>query len=120
MTEQMTDTEKMNAIFHVQEEEAAVTPWDRSIATNLARKIGIEMSDLHWELVALLRHHYEEYGSIDYARDLTGMLEQRFSPQGGLRYLYTLFPGGPITQGCHIAGLPAIKDSSDPSFGYSV
>ena len=120
MTEQMTDTEMMSAIFHVQEEDSLLTPWDRSVATRLGREIGIEMSDLHWELVEFLRHHYEEFGSIDYSRDLSGMLEQRFSVQGGLRYLYTLFPGGPVTQACYMAGLPAIKDSSDPGFGYSV
>lgn len=120
MTEQMSDREKMQAIFRVQEEDAPVSPWNKSVATGLAREIGVELSDRHWELVELLRHHYEEFGSIDYARDLSGMLEQRFSKQGGLRYLYSLFPGGPITQGTHIAGLPAFKDSSDASFGYSL
>lgn len=120
MTEQMTDTEKMNAIFHIQEEDTLISPWDRDVATTLARDMGIELSDRHWELVAFLRHHYEAFGSIDYSRDLSGMLDQRFHEQGGLRYLYTLFPGGPITQGCRAAGLPALKDSSDPSFGYSV
>ncbi|MDH5183578.1 MAG: TusE/DsrC/DsvC family sulfur relay protein [Gammaproteobacteria bacterium] len=120
MTEQMTDTEKMNAVFHVQEEDAPISPWDRDVATSLAREIGVELSDRHWEIVVFLRHHYDEFGSIEYARDLSGMLQQRFSEQGGRRYLYSLFPGGPISQGCSIAGLPVPKDSSDPSFGYSV
>ena len=118
MTEQMTDTEKMQAIFHIQEDDAPVSPWDRSVAEKLAREVGVELSDRHWELVELLRHHYEEFGSIDYARDLSGMLEQRFAKLGGLRYLYGLFPGGPVTQATFIAGLPTIRDSSDDSFGY--
>lgn len=120
MTEQMTDTEKMNLILHIQEEDAPVSPWDRSVATTLAREVGIELSDKHWQLVVLLRHHYEDFGSIEYARDLSAMLEQRFSKQGGLRYVYSLFPGGPVTQGSYIAGLPALKDSSGESFGYTL
>ncbi|MBD3610286.1 MAG: TusE/DsrC/DsvC family sulfur relay protein [Gammaproteobacteria bacterium] len=120
MSEVMTDEEKMRQFFHVDDGDELVIPWDHEVATTLAKEVGISMSDKHWELVDLLRHHYEELGAVEYARDLSGMLDQRYQSQGGLRYLYSLFPGGPITQASKIAGLPVPKDSSNNSFGYSV
>lgn len=116
----MSDQEKQDFVFHVHDDEPVVSPWNREVAESLAREVGIQMTDHHWELVEMLRHHYEEMGGIDYARDLSAMLDQRYKKQGGLRYLFTLFPGGPITLGCKIAGIPVPKDSSDASFGYSV
>nr|NIQ12115.1 sulfite reductase [Gammaproteobacteria bacterium]NIR95840.1 sulfite reductase [Gammaproteobacteria bacterium]NIW50409.1 sulfite reductase [Gammaproteobacteria bacterium] len=37
--------------------------------------------------------------------------------EGGSRWLYRLFPKGPVNQGCRIAGIPAPADATDRSFG---
>jgi tRNA 2-thiouridine synthesizing protein E len=44
-------------------------------------------------------------------------MEHNYLAEGGRRYLYSLFPRGPVTQGCRLAGLPLPNGHSDPSFG---
>jgi len=121
MADVMSDREKQELFLGVHIGEDPVVPqWDRGVAASLAQELGLELGDQAWEVVQFLRHYYEDLGGIDYSRDLSAMLDQRYKTVGGLRYLFTLFPGGPITQGCKIAGIPVPKDSSDPSFGFSV
>jgi len=113
----MTDKEKMEFVFGIHEDDEVLENWDRNVATSLAAEEGIQLTDAHWEMVSYLRKLYQGTGEIDYARDLSAVLEQRFKKQGGLKYLFTLFPNGPVSQGCKIAGLPVPKDSKQPSFG---
>ncbi len=117
MTEEMTDKEKMEFVFRIHEDEADVEQWDRTVAAGLAKQEGIELSDERWDVVSYLRKYFEEFGTLEYARDLSAMLNQKFERKGGLKYLYTLFPKGPVSQGCKIAGIPVPADSKDPSFG---
>jgi tRNA 2-thiouridine synthesizing protein E len=44
-------------------------------------------------------------------------LDAEFAAEGGRRYLYGLFPRGPILQGCRIAALPLPSGTLDLSFG---
>jgi tRNA 2-thiouridine synthesizing protein E len=118
MNDEMSDKEKMEFVFGVREDdEPVVEDWNRDVATELAKDEGIDLSDAHWDVVSFLRKHFDEVGTIDYARDLSAVLNQHFEKQGGLKYLYTLFPSGPVSQGCKVAGIPLPKDSRDPSFG---
>ena len=50
-------------------------------------------------------------------RELLDALDEKFHGKGGLKYLYSLFPGGPVAQGCRIAGLQAPAGSTDMGFG---
>jgi hypothetical protein len=50
-------------------------------------------------------------------RDLHDALDECFYLKGGLKYLYTLFPGGPIAQSCRLAGLKAPFMATDRGFG---
>ena len=116
-SDDMTDKEKMEFVFGIHEDDEVLENWDRQIATSLASEEGITLTDAHWEVVSYLRKLYEGTGQLDYARDLSAVLEQRFKTEGGLKYLFTLFPKGPVTQGCKIAGLPVPADSTQPSMG---
>ena len=50
-------------------------------------------------------------------RELHDALEERFYHKGGIKYLYLLFPGGPVAQGCRIAGLVPPAGAADKGFG---
>jgi len=51
------------------------------------------------------------------ARELHDALEERFHSRGGMKFLYDLFPGGPVTQGCRLAGLEPPAGSHEEGFG---
>lgn len=119
MARELTDQEKAEFFLHVHEGDSIVEPWDRGVATIIAHSEKLELDDAQWEVVSFLRRHFETTGMLDYARDLSVVLDQRFKSKGGLKYLYTLFPRGPVTQGSIIAGVPAPKDSQDNAFGFS-
>ena len=50
-------------------------------------------------------------------RELHDALDEKFHEKGGMKYLYGLFPGGPISQGCRLAGIEAPPGSTDTGFG---
>lgn len=91
--------------------------WDRETATRLAEGEGITLTPQHWEVITCLRKHYLEHGWPVQSHMLMRELDKTFSGAGGRRHLYHLFPGGPITQGCRVAGLPRPANTTDESFG---
>ena len=91
--------------------------WDRDKGLELAKHEGLAMTDAHWEVIYFLRKRYLEQGDPESAREIARDLEKAFAGQGGDKALRRLFPGGPVTQGSRIAGLPASAYSQDPSFG---
>ena len=108
--------------FEVDEEGylTNLADWNQDIAGYLAQEEKVEMTDSHWEVVNFLRDLYRQQGQAEHARDVLQALEERFGKKGGRKYLYLLFPGGAVTQGSRIAGLPVPKDSTDPSFGTAI
>lgn len=92
-------------------------PWSESIAMELAAKEGITLTPEHWEIICYMRDHYEACGLAPSGRSLLHCLEEEFSGRGARKYLYRMFPGGPVSQGSRIAGLPVPAYSSDRSFG---
>jgi len=94
--------------------------WSPLIAQQLARDEGIEeLTEAHWHVIHALRNHYRENGRSANAREVLHMLELDFIDEGGRRYLYELFPKGPVSQGSRLAGVPVPPYSSDPSFGWA-
>lgn len=94
--------------------------WSPLIASKLALEEGIEeLTEAHWHVIYVLRNLYRERGPATSARELIHILEQDFMVEGGRRYLYELFPKGPVSQGSRLAGVPAPPYSSDPSFGWA-
>ncbi|MDP2028040.1 MAG: TusE/DsrC/DsvC family sulfur relay protein [Thiobacillus sp.] len=93
--------------------------WTREDAMKAARAENLELTEAHWEVVRALQNYYahHEDDTVISLRDLHDALDEHFHLQGGLKYLYTLFPGGPIAQSCRLAGLKAPFMASDSSFG---
>lgn len=92
--------------------------WNEDIGRALAAKEGVEMSESHWDVVRFVRSYFRKHGEVP-ARKLTQVLEDKYAKKGGRKYLYQLFPKGPVTQASRIAGLPVPQHSVDPSFGSS-
>lgn len=91
--------------------------WNEDMARQAAREEGLELSDERMDVICYLRDHYAECGPEANARNLLHNMEEAYIEQGGRKYLYTLFPRGPVTQGCRLAGLPTPAGNADPSFG---
>jgi tRNA 2-thiouridine synthesizing protein E len=96
----------------------APAEWTRASAFDVAKSEGLTLGDDHWVLVRSLQEFFARHaeGTIN-LRELSDALEERFHYKGGMKYLYTLFPGGPIAQGCRVAGLKPPAGAIDRSFG---
>ena len=92
-------------------------PWSQAIANSIAQQEGLSLTQEHWSALAFMREHYRRHGPVGNAREMTRLLAQAFAKQGGKRYLYQLFPKGPVSQGSRIAGLPVPPHSRQLSFG---
>lgn len=91
--------------------------WNAMIACELAKAEGIDLAAEHWEVIHFLRSYYQRCGPFPSGRAAQGVLEDHFARQGGRKYLYHLFPHGPVVQALTIAGLPLPAYSLDKSFG---
>jgi len=92
------------------DEEGYITDislWNPELAGIIAESEDIEMNDDHWEVVNFVRNFYEQYQIEPAARILTRAIKKTLGPEkGNSKYLYELFPGGPLKQASKIAGLP--------------
>lgn len=96
---------------------AELPSWSPQAAVRHAEQLGIELSDAHWDVIFFLRERYREHGNEDSARIVLRDMEQQFTEHHGRGHLYELFPHGPVTQACKLAGLPQPPHASDASFG---
>ncbi len=90
--------------------------WSRDVAESAASADGLSLSEDHWEVVGAIQSFYAS-NTTHNARKLHDALDERFHARGGLKYLYELFPGGPVAQGCRLAGLQAPPGAVDASYG---
>ena len=85
--------------------------WSPDIAQGFAAQEGIELTDAHWEILALLREFFEAFGDSPANRALVNYTKQTLGPdKGNSLYLMGLFPGSPARVGSRIAGLPKPKN----------
>jgi TusE/DsrC/DsvC family sulfur relay protein len=96
---------------------AELDHWSPLIANRLAAQQGLTLTEEHWQVLYCLREQYRVCAEQWTARQLTRNLERDYREMGGRRYLFQLFPRGPIAQGCPLAGLPVPQDAIDRSFG---
>ena len=92
--------------------------WTPALAAESARGEGLELGEEHWAAVRALQEYFarHEPTAIN-LRELHDALDEKFHRQGGIRRLYLLFPGGPVAQGCRVAGLKAPAGATDRGFG---
>ena len=117
MQHELTEHEKRSQVLGLHDDADVITDWDETVARKLASEEQIELTDEHLEVLSYLRRTYRKHGRIRHARSLTEALDTQFAQKGGIKYLYTLFPNGPVTQGCKLAGIPTPGDSTNASFG---
>jgi len=91
--------------------------WNIETGRRIAASEGIELDDARLRVVNSLRDYYLEHGLAEHGRELGDMLDERFSAEGGRKYLRELFPEGPVAQGMKIAGLPVPAHTEDEGFG---
>jgi tRNA 2-thiouridine synthesizing protein E len=91
--------------------------WSPRVAHRLAEAEGLMLSEDHWQFIYCLRERFCETGPDWSARRVTREMARDFAPFGGLRYLYALFPQGPLAQGCRFAGVPLPHGTVNRSFG---
>jgi len=90
--------------------------WSEDEARRAAKDEGLELEADHWAALGAIQEYFAK-AEVPRVRELHDALGERFHAKGGMRYLYQLFPGGPVAQGCRLAGLKAPAGSTDHSFG---
>ena len=74
--------------------------WDETLAAELAKNIGVEMTDEHWAVIRFLRDDFKTQGETATTR--------RVDTVGGfpVKKQFVLFPKKPAKKMAYIAGLP--------------
>jgi tRNA 2-thiouridine synthesizing protein E len=90
--------------------------WDTDSAEQAAREDGLKLREDHWDLIRALQEYYSKV-EFPRLRQIKDALDEKFHAQGGMKYLYQIIPGGPVAQGCRLAGLNIPAGAIDKSFG---
>ncbi len=96
----------------------ATGDWSPQKALEQASLEDIFLSEDHWEVVRALQEYFAR-NELRH-RNMRGVhdaLDEHFHARGGMKYLYQLFPRGPVAQGCRLAGLPVPALAVDRNFG---
>jgi len=99
----------------------APSDWSPESAESTAASEGLELSEIHWRVVRALQEFYAQHETPTInVREVHDALDEHFHAEGGIKYLYTIFPKGPLAQGCLLAGLQAPGGGQDKGFGSAV
>jgi tRNA 2-thiouridine synthesizing protein E len=80
--------------------------WNDAVATALARREGIELTQEHWQVLRYMRRYLDEHRLIPDARFVIWFLAEEAGLGAGARQrLFELFPYGYVKQACKIAGM---------------
>ena len=114
-------TQSMNDIMHPGGGRNAAFPnapegWSPEDAERIAVSENLDIGEDHWAVVRALQKLFAAEADPG-VRTIHDALDEHFHERGGIRYLYRILPGGPVAQGCRLAGLRAPAGSTDASFG---
>lgn len=90
--------------------------WDIQSAEAAAESDGINLTQDHWDLIRALQEYYHKV-EFPHLRQIKDALDEKFHSRGGMKYLYQIIPGGPVAEGCRLAGLAVPAGAIDKSFG---
>lgn len=92
--------------------------WTPEEAKRIAEQEGLSFKPEHWEALRALQEYFaRNQDHAIHGRELHDALDEHFHHQGGIKFLYQIFPGGPIAQGCRLAGLQMPVSARDTGFG---
>ena len=92
--------------------------WTKQTAADIARQEGLVLRTDHWGTIRALQEYFAKHEDVAVnVHELHDALDEKFHHEGGMRYLYQLFPAGPVAQGCRLAGLKAPAGVVDRGFG---
>ena len=92
--------------------------WMPDEATQVAKQEGLTLTEHHWQVIRALQTFFARHEDTGVDRiQLHDALDEKFHHQGGVKFLYMLFPKGPVAQGCRIAGLTPPAGAVDLGFG---
>jgi TusE/DsrC/DsvC family sulfur relay protein len=98
----MTTTTIQGRTVHVDDEGflTDAAEWDEGLAATLAGRIGIQLTEEHWQAIRFLRRDFLDQGETATLR--------RISTVGGMpiKTLFRLFPQKPAKKLAYVAGLP--------------
>jgi tRNA 2-thiouridine synthesizing protein E len=84
-----------------------VSDWSPAVAQAMAEADGVDLNEDHWAVFEIFRDYYRHYEIEPPMRALVKRVRERLGEEkGNSRFLYRLFPDGPVTQACRYAGLP--------------
>jgi len=122
MDNELANNEKEDQVsdIHDDDADAVFEGWTEARATAIARKMGVELTDAHWRVIKFIRTHYANVGVARHTREYAKVLAKRFADEGGSRFLYQIFPGGPVKQSCAIAGVEMPADVNNKAYSTSL
>ena len=90
---------------------------DRHEVKERARQMGVNLTGKHWEVIDFVSKFYD-YHEDEALKvgDYNNALKGKYSNRGGLKYLYSLFPDGPINTVTELAGIP-VNNTREYSMG---
>ncbi|MCK7496212.1 MAG: TusE/DsrC/DsvC family sulfur relay protein [Comamonadaceae bacterium] len=84
----------------------------------MAQQDNLKLGEEHWAVVRALQEYFARHDPKGInTRELHDALDEKFHAMGGIKQLYRILPGGPVAQGCRLAGLAAPAGASDKGFG---
>ncbi len=87
-----------------------IADWKVDVAKALAAEDGLTLRDAHFEILHIMRDYYDQFNISPIRKLLKKDIAEMLSDlKANDDYLISLFPGGVMHQGLHIAGLPKSK-----------
>jgi tRNA 2-thiouridine synthesizing protein E len=74
--------------------------WNEEVAAEIARRDGYDLSEEQWKFIRAAREIYERTAVVPPIRKFAKAMEV------DAKYLYQLFPKGPMKMICKVGGLP--------------
>ena len=117
MTPATRDTDAPAELPDIDDFPNAPQGWSPESCQRVAESESLDLVDEHWLLIQALQEYFVRHDRRVNVRELQDALHEKFHHVGGRRRLFQILPGGPVAQGCRLAGLERPPGSIDVSFG---